>query len=70
MDNKIMAPHEILHLRELLTFKNLCLTKAITMEPLATEDKLKEILRQSAAIDEMHIKELKNIIGENDNVLK
>lgn len=62
MDDKKMAPHEGLQISELLTMKNLSLTKAITMQPLITDEELKNIAQQHIGTNEGHIKELKDII--------
>lgn len=45
MDQQTIAPHETMQLRELLTFKNLCLTKSVTMSPLVSDQELKSILQ-------------------------
>jgi similar to spore coat protein len=41
-----LAPHETYELHELLTFKNLCLTKSSTMSALVQDPQLKNILQQ------------------------
>ena len=46
MQTKYLAPHETYELHELLTFKNLCLTKATTMSQLCQDSNLKGILQQ------------------------
>jgi similar to spore coat protein len=46
VENKFLAPHETYELHELLTFKNLCLTKATTMSQLCQDPNLKGILQQ------------------------
>lgn len=65
MDNKKMAPHETLQLHEILTLKNLTLTKTVTMLPLVKDPELKEIMQNEVGITEKHIEELRNIININ-----
>jgi similar to spore coat protein len=57
MEQRI-TPNETLQLHELLTFKNLCLTKSFTMSSLVTDIELKLILKHDVEITEGHIKEL------------
>lgn len=53
------APNEAMQIHELLTFKDLCLTKSITMSPLATDPELKAILIEDAEKSQGHIEQLK-----------
>lgn len=46
MDTQYLAPHETYELHELLTFKNLCLTKSATLSGLVQDPNLKGILEQ------------------------
>lgn len=46
MNTHYLAPHETYELHELLTFKNLCLTKSTTMSKLVNDPALKSILDQ------------------------
>jgi similar to spore coat protein len=55
---KYLALHETLDLHELLTFKNLCLTKATTMSALAQDEELKNLLANDAASGTRHIEQL------------
>lgn len=55
---KYLGLHETLDLHELLTFKNLCLTKATTMSVLAQDPELKAILSEDAATGTHHIQQL------------
>jgi len=48
MNTHYLAPHETYELHELLTFKNLCLTKSTTMSGIAQDQELKSILQQDA----------------------
>ncbi|MEH7109422.1 MULTISPECIES: DUF892 family protein [Bacillaceae] len=46
MNTQYLAPHETYELHELLTFKNICLTKSATMSGLVQDPQLKSILEQ------------------------
>jgi similar to spore coat protein len=66
---KYLALHETLDLHELLTFKNLCLTKATTMSVFAHDPELKAIMSEDVANGTKHIQQIKNFLtnrGEND----
>lgn len=65
MDKQCVAPHETIQLHELLTFKNLCLTKSVTMSPLVSDSKLKLILQQDASTNHQHIKELRDLMEKS-----
>lgn len=64
MDNNA-ASHETLQIHELLTLKNLTLTKAVTMLPLVTDPELKEIMQNEVQTVQHHIEDLRNIIQNN-----
>lgn len=64
MDKQCIAPHESIQLHEILTFKNLCLTKSLTMSKLVSDEELKSILNQDATLGEEHVKELKTLMEE------
>jgi similar to spore coat protein len=66
MEKLGMAPDETIQLNELLTLKNLCLTKSITMSPLVSDEELKGILKQDSATTEQHIRELKSLIEKSE----
>lgn len=66
VQNKI-APHEAFELHELLSFKNVCLTKSTTMSGLVSDEKLKSILQQDITLSQGHVKELKSLM-ENSNM--
>lgn len=57
-----IAPHESIELHEILSFKNICLTKSLTMSPLVSDNELKAILQQDVAVNERHIKELRGLL--------
>lgn len=64
MEQQGLLLHESIELHEILTFKNLCLTKAVTMSPLVSDNELKTILKEDAAATERHIKELKGFLQQ------
>lgn len=59
------APHESIELHELLAFKNVSLTKCITMSKLVSDDELKAILQQDAVIGQQHIRELSSLLEQS-----
>jgi len=60
--NHQMGVHETLELHELLTFKNLCLTKSSTMSALVQDEQLRNILDQDASSARNHIQELQSFV--------
>ncbi len=64
---KYLGLHETLDIHELLTFKNLCLTKAATMGVLATDEQLKNILADDVKTGTKHILELKKFITKRED---
>ncbi|KAB7671257.1 hypothetical protein [Bacillus sp. B1-b2] len=52
--------HEVLELHELLTFKNVCLTKSTIMQSLVSDPRLKDIMKQDVISSTNQVKELKN----------
>ena len=57
-----IAPHEALELHELLSFKNNCATKSVTMSSLVKDEELKTLLEQDFTISKEHIKELNDLM--------
>lgn len=64
MPQQGIAPHESIELHEILTFKNICLTKSVTMSALVSDFELKTILQNDAATTEKHIKELRGLMEQ------
>jgi similar to spore coat protein len=54
--------HETLDVHEILSFKNLCLTKATTMSALAQDEELRAILSNDVATGIQHIQQLQQFI--------
>jgi similar to spore coat protein len=65
MQQQVLAPHESIELHELLNFKNLCLTKSVTMSPLVSDCELKTILKEDVATTKQHIDELKDLMQQS-----
>ncbi|MDF2485093.1 MAG: hypothetical protein K0R46_1261 [Herbinix sp.] len=57
-----LSPREALELHELVSFKNLCATKAATMTALVKDDELKGLLQQDFEMAKEHIKELNDLM--------
>lgn len=61
---KYLGLHETLDLHELLSFKNLCLTKATTMSALAQDEELKAILSDEVTAGIHHIQQLQQFLTD------
>jgi similar to spore coat protein len=59
---KLLGIHETLEVHELLTFKNLCLTKSTTMSALAQDEELKTLLVNDVDTGTQHIQQLQQFI--------
>lgn len=66
MQGQGIAPHEALEIHEILTFKNVCLTKSVTMLPLVSDQNLKTILEQDITQTESQIRELKYLLEKSN----
>jgi len=64
---KFLALHETLEVHEILTFKNLCLTKATTMSGLVQDEELKAILSDDVATGTKFIKHLQCYLSDRSN---
>lgn len=64
--NVKLAPHEAFELHELLTFKNVCATKASSMSALVNDEELKTIMQQDLTTSQGHIKELEDLIKQSN----
>lgn len=62
MDQRATAPHETIQLHELLTMKNLCITKSSTMSVLVSDEELKSILQNDVTTSQQHVKELSELM--------
>lgn len=66
MEQNGLAPNEVMQIHELLTLKNLCLTKSITMSPLVSDNELKSILKNDINTSEQHIQELRDFLLQSN----
>ena len=67
---KYLGLHETLDVHEILTFKNLSLTKTSTMSKLAQDPELKAILEQDAMTCSQHIKQIKKFLTNREDQLQ
>lgn len=65
---KFLGLHETLEVHELLTFKNLCLTKATTMSALAQDEELKVLLSNDVTTGTRHIEQLQRFLTNREEV--
>ncbi|MCM3587802.1 hypothetical protein M3182_18905 [Mesobacillus maritimus] len=63
---KYLGLHETLDVHELLTFKNICLTKSSTMSALAQDEELKTILATDVTAGQTHIAQLQTFITNRE----
>ncbi|AQS10801.1 hypothetical protein CLOBY_29490 [Clostridium saccharobutylicum] len=66
MNEQDITPNEVMQLHEMLTFKNTCLTKSVTMSPLVSDDELKSILQKDVTQSQNDIEELRNLIEKSN----
>lgn len=66
MNQKTLTPNETMQLHEILTFKNLCLTKSVTMSPLVSDKELKTILQNDVSTSKQHIEELSTLMKRSN----
>lgn len=64
-----LALHERLELQEILTFKNLCLTKAAIMQGVVGCKELKAILATDTKEGKRHVEQLNKILKNKDVVI-
>jgi similar to spore coat protein len=60
-----LAVHESLELHELLVFRNLCCTKASTMQMLVTDPQLKAIMQRDVSTTTEHLRELRDLLNNS-----
>jgi similar to spore coat protein len=60
---RAMGAHETLELHELLSFKNVCLTKNAAMQGLVTDSQLKSLIQQDIQKTQQHIRDLQNLLS-------
>ncbi|WP_017755509.1 hypothetical protein [Calidifontibacillus oryziterrae] len=64
---RYMGLHETLEVHELLVFKNLCLTKSITMVGLVQDPKLKTIFANDVKSSKIFVQRLQELITDRSN---
>ena len=62
MDKRLITLQETMQLHELLTFKNLSLTKTVTISPLISDEELKSIIKNDTATTQKHIQDLSELM--------
>lgn len=63
MNNRVsIAPHETFEVHELLTFKNVCATKAAAMSTLVSDQELKNIMQTDLSMSKDHVRELQSLL--------
>lgn len=55
--------HETLEVHEMTVFKSLCMTKSKTMQMLAADPELKQILQQDVQLSTRQLQELSGILS-------
>jgi spore coat protein CotF len=65
MKQEMVTPNEALQLNELLTLKNLSLTKSLLMSPMISDSALREIIEKDTAACVNHIRELKSYMEKS-----
>jgi similar to spore coat protein len=63
---KFLGLHETIEVHELLTFKNLCLTKSTTMGALVQDEELKTILANDVTAGQQHIQQLQQFLTNRE----
>ena len=63
---KYLGLHQTLDVHELLTFKNLCLTKSSTMSALVQDVELKTILSNDVTTGQSHIEQLQQFLTNRE----
>lgn len=58
------ARHEAMEVHELLVFKNVCMTKSMTMQALVSDSRLNDLLQTCAGTDRRHIDELQELLSK------
>lgn len=69
MEVQGLAPNETMQLHEIITIRNLGLTKSITMPPLVSDEELKTMLKDYVKQSQEHIKELRGYLEQSINAL-
>ncbi|HYK74281.1 MAG TPA: hypothetical protein VEV44_14390 [Pseudoneobacillus sp.] len=65
---KYLGLHETLEVHELLTFKNLCVTKSQTMSAFVQDEALKNLLANDAQAGSQHITQLQQFLTKRGDL--
>lgn len=63
LEENVKGVHEINELHEMLTFKNVCMTKSAVMAGIAQDPALKNLLQQYVNMTMKHCQELKSLLS-------
>jgi len=63
MNNNRLAVHETMELSEILTFKNVCLTKNTVSQALVQDETLRQFIRQDIETTQKQIRELQGLLS-------
>lgn len=58
-----LAPHETLDLHEILSFKNVCVSKAAAMQGMVNDQQLRSFLVQDVQKGQQMIRELQGLLS-------
>ncbi|MBU5351782.1 hypothetical protein ACN9MH_15535 [Paenibacillus silvae] len=62
--NSNYALHELLEVHEIAAFKTVCVTKSKTMQALATDPELMQILQQDVTLSQQQLQELGEVLSK------
>lgn len=62
MESNTKGVHEVNELHEMLTFKNVCMTKSAVMAGVVQDPALQSLLQQDVKMSMKHCQDLKNLL--------
>lgn len=65
--NQGLAIHETMEIHEILSFKNVCMTKSFTMQGLVSDPDLKALMQTDVEQSERAIAQLQNLLSKAQN---
>ncbi len=65
MNDAGLALHETLDLHEIISFKNVCVTKSAMMQNLISDQQLKSFLEQDVQKGQQQIKEIQELLSQS-----
>ncbi|WP_243526902.1 spore coat protein [Bacillus pseudomycoides] len=63
MESNTKGVHEVNELHEMLTFKNVCMTKSAVVASVAQDPTLQSLLQQDVNMSMKHCQDLKNLLS-------